>query len=50
MRGPGTENGKLKEEHVKNTATHFCSLSRMKSNNFLLGKGDVGPESDGSVE
>ena len=50
MRGPGAENGELKEEQATSTATHFCSLSRMKSNNFLLGKGVVGPESDGSVE
>jgi hypothetical protein len=41
---------KARKNKAASTATHFCSLSRMKSNNFLFGKGVVGPESDGSVK
>jgi hypothetical protein len=39
-----------REEEAESTATHFCSLSRMKTNNFLSGRGVVGPESDGPGE
>jgi hypothetical protein len=39
-----------REEQEASTAIYFCSLSRTKSNNFLFGRGVVGPESDGSVK
>ena len=41
---------KVRKNKAASTATHFCSLSRMKTNNFLFGKGVVGPESEGSVQ